>query len=149
MGYELKTVETPDDWAAMHAIRREVLFAPERHQTQYDENHADDRAPANTPYLLVLDGKPVGVARLDAHGDFGIIRLVAISKAEQGRGHGRALERLIEEQARNRGIRTLRLNSAPDAVGFYEKASWRRALWDPSELTGIASNCVQMEKALA
>jgi N-acetylglutamate synthase-like GNAT family acetyltransferase len=86
------------------------------------------------------------VARLDVLGDAGTVRLVAIKKVEQGRGHGRRLEALICEEARGRGIRRLRLNSAPDAAGFYEKAGWRREVWDVDELRGMSQNCVQMTK---
>ena len=47
------------------------------------------------------------------------------------------------------GLRELRVNAAPDAVGFYEGCGWQRNSWAPDELTGIAADCVQMTKPLA
>jgi GNAT superfamily N-acetyltransferase len=147
MGYELKPVTAAEDWQTMHQIRREVLFTPERHPgIVYDQNHPDDHRPNHAPFLLIHDGRPIGVARLDELGAVGTVRLVAITKAEQHRGHGRWLETLICEEARRRGIRRLRLNSAPDAVGFYEKTGWRCDVWDVDELRGMSQNCVQMTK---
>ena len=53
MSYELRAVMTPNDWRAMHEIRQKVLFAPGRHSISYDENHPDDRADGNTPFLCL------------------------------------------------------------------------------------------------
>jgi GNAT superfamily N-acetyltransferase len=149
MEYELKVVTTPADWRTMHDIRREVLFTAERHPgLVYDENHPDDHQPNHTPYLLLRHGKPIGVVRLDDRGEEGIVRLVAIVTAEQGRGHGRALDALICDEARRRGIKQLALNAAPEAVGFYEKTGWARTVWDAGELAGMARDCVQMVKGV-
>ncbi|WP_420962124.1 GNAT family N-acetyltransferase [Brucella sp. IR073] len=148
MPYELRPVTSAEDWRHMHAIRRAVLFAPGRLSIAYDENHPDDRAAGNVPYLLLLDERPIGVVRLDYRGEVATVRLVAITAEEQGRGHGRMLEALVTDAAKRRGVRILQVNAAPDAVGYYEKTGWRRASWDPSELRGIAANCIQMTKHL-
>ena len=149
MAHHLKRVERPDEWSAMHAIRRAVLFAPDRHAIPYDENHPDDRADGNTPFLLFENDVPVGVARLDARGDIGIVRLVAIVARRQRTGLGRAMDAALVAEARRRGIRLLRVNAAADAVGFYAKTGWRKADWNPAELTGLARDAVQMEKSIA
>jgi GNAT superfamily N-acetyltransferase len=150
VSYKLKPVTTGSEWAAMHALRRDVLFSPLRHAgVVYDENHPDDRHPDHVPFLLTANGRPIGITRLDLRGEIAVVRLVAIAAPEQRRGHGRIMGELVESEARRRDVRLLRVNAAADAVGFYEKTGWRRAEWDPSELTGIAANCVQMEKWLA
>lgn len=148
--YELRPVATAENWASLHAIRRATLFAPGRHPgVVYDENHPDDRAAGHTPYLLLLGGAPIGVARLDLRADATtVVRLVAIVPGRQRQGHGRALDRLLGDVARSAGARLLKVNAAPDAVGFYRKTGWQEATWDPSELVGLASDCVQMCKAL-
>ncbi|GGA85392.1 hypothetical protein GCM10011491_11220 [Brucella endophytica] len=148
MPYELHPVTSAEEWRQMHAIRRAVLFAPGRVPFAYDENHPDDRADGNVPYLLLLDKRPIGVVRLDFRKDVTTVRLVAIAEEEQGKGHGRMLDALVTAEAKRRGVRILQVNAAPDAVGYYEKTGWRRAGWDPSELRGIAANCVQMTKHL-
>ena len=148
MSYELRAVMTPDDWRAMHDIRQKVLFAPGRHSISYDENHPDDRADGNTPFLLFENEEPLGVARLDERGETGIVRLVAIVQHKQRKGYGLRLNNFIEAEARRRGVRILRVNAAPDAVGFYLKAGWSEKLWDPTELVGLAQGAVQMEKVI-
>ena len=149
MGYELKPVASETEWQAMHALRRATLFAPERRPgLVYDDNHPDDRAPDNVPYLLMADGAPIGMVRLDFRGQTAVVRLVAITPPLQRQGHGSVLDRLVGDAARVRGVRTLLVNSAPDAVGFYEKRGWHHHVWDADELVGIAADCVQMRKAL-
>jgi GNAT superfamily N-acetyltransferase len=149
--HTLRPVATEDDWRAMHEIRRAVLFAPGRHQGDavYDDAHPDDRDPRNQCFLLLLDGRPIGVVRLDERAPgIGAVRLVAIESELQRQGHGRELERLIEVQARAREMRKLVINAHADAVGFYERTGWHFEEWDNRELAGIAAGCVQMAKRL-
>lgn len=151
MTYELRPVATAAEWAAMHDIRRATLFVAGRHgaSVTYDENHPDDRDPANQCFLFLLDEHPIGVARLDRRGtDGGVVRLVAITPQSQGDGHGRVMSDMIDSAARARGMTHLFINAAPTATGFYEKTGWRMFSWNPAELTGIASRCVQMRKDL-
>lgn len=148
MDYTLHPVETNKDWSHLHHIRRTVLFAPGRHSVEYDESHPDDRIEGNIPYLLDLEDRAVGVARIDYRDNIAVVRLVAIVESEQGKGHGRQLNAMIEAEAKKHGVQTLRVNAAPGAVGFYEKMGWQRASWNASELIGIAKDCVQMTKTL-
>lgn len=149
MNYALTPVVTEADWQALHDLRRATLFAPGRHPgIVYDDNHPDDHAPDHVPYLLVTDGVPIGMVRLDFRGETAVVRLVAITPNLQRQGHGSVLDRLVVETARARGVRMLVVNSAPEAVGFYDKLGWHRQVWDAEELAGIAADCVQMRKAL-
>jgi GNAT superfamily N-acetyltransferase len=86
--------------------------------------------------------------RLDAHGEIGIVRLVAIVAHRQRTGLGRAMDALLVAEAQRRGIAILRVNASADAVGFYEKTGWRKAAWNPAELTGMARDAVQMQKEI-
>lgn len=147
MTYELRPVTAEDDWRAMHDIRRATLFTEERHPgVVYDENHPHDREPNHQPFLLMLDGAPIGVVRLDDRGDEGVVRLVAIVPVLQGRGHGRMLGRLVEAEARRRGMRRLMLNAFIGSIGFYEKMGWHAEVWDAAEATEYASRSMQMVK---
>ncbi len=76
------------------------------------------------------------------------MRLVAVDERFQRQGHGRVLAAMVEDYARNLGIRTLFVNAAPEAIVFYEKLGWERFSWDSNELVGIAADCVQMKKIL-
>jgi GNAT superfamily N-acetyltransferase len=151
MTFALQAVVSDADWRAMHDIRLATLFSAGRHDASvvYDENHPDDRDRNNQCFLLHADGEPAGVVRLDGRGAAGgVVRLVAIVPGLQGRGYGRAMNALIEAEARRRGMTKLVVNAHESAVGFYERTGWSRESWDPSELTGIASRCVQMSKPL-
>lgn len=149
--HALVAVETEGHWRALHAIRRQVLFTADRHgkEVVYDKNHPDDRRDGNQPFLLMLDGFPIGTCRLDRRGtDEGVVRLVAIAADRQRQGHGRALSDLVDAEARRRGMVRLDVNAIGTAIGFYERTGWRQEAWDPAELRGIAQACVQMVKVL-
>jgi GNAT superfamily N-acetyltransferase len=147
--YKLKKLELPEQWSSLHEIRREVLFDSGEFHHPYDENHPDDRMDGNTPYLLYSDDHPVGVVRLDQRGTLGIIRLVGIRSAFQRRGLGRVLSTLVDGQAIVSGITQLRVNARTDALGFYEKTGWHRAIWDAIELANSDGRCVQMIKDIS
>ena len=149
MTYVLAEVTDPADWSDFHTIRRVELFEAKGRFGIYDDRHPDDYADFAHPYLLKQDGRALGTTRLDLFGaGRAAIRLVAIVAAEQGRGHGRVMERLVAERARRFGVDTLLVNAAAEAVGFYEKTGWHLYEWDPGELVNIASACIQMRKLL-
>lgn len=149
MSHTLSPPATEDDWRAFHGIREAVLWTA-RGKSGYDRHHVDDYdVPANQPLLLKHDGTPIGTLRLDDRGDgTGVLRLVAVVSTEQSRGHGRALLDLAAERARGQGLRTLFINAAPEALGFYQKTGWERFAWSEGEARGIARDCIQMRKAI-
>ena len=149
MGYELVEVTAPGDWAAYHDIRRQELFEARGRHGIYNPDYPGERLPGMYPYLLKLDGKPLGTTRLDIRDDgTAVFRLVAITASEQGKGHGRVLGQMVEDRARAFGARILLVNAAHTAVGYYEATGWQRHVWDASELVGIASDCIQMRKLI-
>lgn len=149
MAYRLDVPATPSEWQAYHDIRRVELFENKGRFGIYDPDYPDELDPRNTRLLLSDGDRPLGTARFDDSGDgTGIVRLVAVLAAEQGRGHGRAMQALLDAFAGARGIHTLYINAAPEAVGFYEKCGWHRHVWDSAELEGIAKDCIQMRKKL-
>ena len=149
MDYELTAVTTPADWTAYHAIRRQELFEARGRHGIYDPNRADERLPGMHHFLFKRDGNPIGTTRLDirANGTC-VFRLVAITAAEQGKGHGRVIGAMVEAQARAFGAQTALVNAAPSAIGYYEALGWQRHVWDKDELVSIASDCIQMRKLL-
>ncbi len=149
MSPALHVVTTPEDWDAMHAIRLEVLFTPERHPgVVYDRAHPHDLEPAHTKFLLMRDGRPIGTTRLDPRGEGGIVRLVAIVPDLQRQGLGSVMEELLTDFARRQGMTRLWVNAARNATGFYEKRGWTPLVWDEHELATFGINCVQMTKPL-
>ena len=93
--------------------------------------------------------RPIGTLRLDDLGDgTGAVRLVAITRSEQGKGHGRAMGEMCDAIARSLGMAMLLVNAAPEALAYYERTGWERHVWNPAELVGIAATCIQMRKRL-
>lgn len=148
MPYSLIQVSDPQDWESYHAIRKVALFDA-RGLEKYNPDHPDEHLPDHYPLLLKCNGKPMATTRLDDRKDgTGIVRLVAVTASEQGKGHGRVLDKMVEDLARTLGIHCLYLNANPEAVGYYRRLGWKFYSWDPLELTGIAANCTQMKKTL-
>jgi len=150
MSYELAVVTRPEDCDAYHFIRRVELFEARGRFGVYDPDHRDERAPNHFPLLLKWNGRGIATTRLDVRqSDLAIVRLVAVVKAEQRKGHGRALAARTEAFARDRGVTKLLVNAAADAVGFYERIGFVREPWDRAELVGWNADSVQMAKTLA
>lgn len=148
--YLLEVVNTPEEWEAYHLIRRQELFEARGRIGIYDANRPEEHAESNFPLLLTLNGHGIATTRLDLRDDgTAVIRLVAVSKANQGKGHGRVLAKLVDDFARLKGVKKLLVNADPSALGYYEKLSYVREDWDPSELVGISSSSIQMSKTLA
>lgn len=149
MGYELIAVSSPHDWLDYHAIRRQELFEAKGRHGIYHENYPDEYTPDKHAYLLKRDGKALGTTRLDIRADGTcVFRMVAVTAAEQGKGHGRVLGQMVEARALAFGAQTALVNAAATALGYYEATGWHRHVWDESELVGIASDCIQMRKTL-
>lgn len=149
MAYTLEVPASEADWQALHDIREAELFRARHHDVVYDRKHPDDFTPYNQPLLFKRDGRPIGTIRLDDFGDgTGAVRLVAITRSEQGKGHGRAMAEMCDAIARRLGMSMLYVNAAPEALAFYEHTGWERHAWNAQELVGIAATCVQMRKRL-
>jgi hypothetical protein len=50
--YNLKQLETEEDWVAYHHIRRTILFEGRGHFSVYDPDPPDDRKPDHYPFIL-------------------------------------------------------------------------------------------------
>lgn len=148
MEYTLSSPTTPNERDRYHAIRKQELFDV-RGRDGYDPDRPEERQPGNFPLLFKVDDVGIGTARLDTRSsDTGVVHLVSITHTEQGKGYGRLLMNALEEFAREKGFSKLVLNAAQEAIGFYERLGYIRESWDPSELTGISADSVQMSKSL-
>lgn len=108
------------DWAAAAPLARpirEAVFIREQGvpaELEWDEEdrrclHAVARAPA---------GAPVGTARLKPDGTLG---RMAVLKDQRGRGIGSALLEALVDEARRRGLASVRLSAQTHASAFYGK----------------------------
>ena len=146
--YELLVVNSPDDWNAYHQIRREELFEARGRYGIYNPHHPDESLQNHFPLLLKYNGIAIATVRLDVQEDRAVVRLVAVTRSEQSKGHGRVLGENVEDFVRRKGIKKLVVNAAPDAVGYYERLGFSREIWDGAELKGMFANVVQMAKRL-
>jgi GNAT superfamily N-acetyltransferase len=147
MEYHLHRVETDQQWEAYHAIRRRELFP----EGDYICDHPDEMKPSNHALLFSKGIKPIGTARLDfiPHDSRKcVLRLLAITHDEQGRGHGRHYLSALERYALERGVSHMHVNAVPEAVDYYTKMGFSKQKWNPQELHGIAENCIQMTKII-
>jgi N-acetylglutamate synthase-like GNAT family acetyltransferase len=148
MAYVLVRIADEADWRAYHDIRRLVLWE-ERGLSSYDEARPEERLPDHHPLLLRFNARACGTTRLeDLRDGTSIVRLVAISAALRGQGHGRVLDARVADYAGKLGIRTLFVNAVADAVGFYAATGWARFKGYRPQALERADECVPMRKVI-
>ncbi len=86
----------------------------------------DPAVEESSLHLLALDGETVvGTLLLTPlPGGRARLRQAAVRASYRGRGTGRRLVRLAEEQAAKMGITVLVLHARKEAAGFYERAGY-------------------------
>ena len=122
----------PDDLTTVQALT-EAAYAPYTVLLGYPplpvtEDHRP-RVEAGQVHLAEVLGTVVGLLVLERHQDHAMIYSVAVLPARQGEGHGLALLRLAEDEARSWAVPELRLytNARMErniglyaALGFHE-----------------------------
>lgn len=105
------------DLSTCLAIRR-VVFIEEQGVSLADE--VDGRDGEAEHLLALLDGAPVGTARMLVTGETGKIGRVAVLAPARGQGIGAALVRAAVGRLRQRGLRVAKLGAQVHALGFYQ-----------------------------
>jgi GNAT superfamily N-acetyltransferase len=128
--YCLRPVESRQDRAAYHAIRRGAIFATLLPDQAYDESGPDERKPGNLPHVLVHDGEVVGTVRIDLIDDTQAgLRLIGIRPDVQRQGHGAVLLALAEQAAHAFGRIEVVINAHPTSLTFYLANGYREGAW--------------------
>ena len=113
----LTIVETRDVALCRHL--RRVVFIEEQGVSEADE--VDDLDGVALHLLALVDGEPVGSARLLVQGAVGKIGRVCVLQQTRGAGIGAALIRAAVERFRAiEGITKAKLGAQVHAIGFYE-----------------------------
>jgi GNAT superfamily N-acetyltransferase len=129
-GHELRPAQSPADWSAYHAIRRDAIFAPLLPGQPYDESDAAEFKPGNMPHVLTRAGEIVGAVRIDLIDDTQAgLRLIGIRNGLQRQGHGAALLRLAERVARDFGRSEVVINAHPTSLQFYLANGYTQGNW--------------------
>lgn len=114
--YRLRLSDWEREREAMRAVRT-VVFIQEQGVPQDIE--WDDMDPLCVHVLAVdADGAPIGTGRLAPDGKIG---RMAVLKDWRGTGVGAALLDFLVQSARERGLKSCRLNAQSHARGFYEQ----------------------------
>ncbi len=145
--YKLIEASTPEEWDFVHMLRNEELF--KRRNVTYNPDHPANFAPHRYTYILKYKNMPIATASLDVlEGKAGVLRLVAVLKEEQRKGHGKVLEELFEKIATSKGIEKLFVNASKAALGFYEKLGYHYETWSDPEMTNPGDHYLQMSKSI-
>jgi GNAT superfamily N-acetyltransferase len=128
--YELRPAQSPSDWGAYHAIRRDSIFALLLPGQSYRETDADEFKPGHMPHVLICAGEIVGTVRIDLIDDVQAgLRLIGIRSGLQRQGHGAALLRLAERVAHDFGRSVVVINAHPTSVSFYLANGYAPGEW--------------------
>jgi predicted N-acetyltransferase YhbS len=119
---DLVLIETADDQAAYHRIRRLVLFDG---KPDYVTDGPEEVKKENLSLLLKYQQEPIGTVRLDQRQDGkAIVRLVAIASDLQKQGHGIVLMDRLEKPASSVEVKELLVHAVHHAFGFYKKLGY-------------------------
>jgi predicted GNAT family N-acyltransferase len=112
--FRLRLADWEREREAMRAVRTAVFI---QEQGVPQDIEWDDMDPLCVHVLAVdADGAPVGTGRLAPDGKIG---RMAVLKDWRGAGVGAAILEFLVESARERGIKSCRLNAQSHALGFY------------------------------
>ena len=141
MSESMMRAAVPDDVRAIEALVRSAY-------SKYIERIGKPPAPMNADYrqlvgegdvwVLELDGDVVGLMILRSEADHLLVSNVAVSPAHQGRGLGSKLLAHAEAQARQRGLREMRLYTNElmhENLVVYGKLGWTE--YDRAEQDGF------------
>ncbi|EBA13596.1 GNAT family N-acetyltransferase [Roseobacter sp. CCS2] len=107
------------DYAPCIALRRQV-FINEQGISEADE--IDDLDPVGVHLLAVINGQPVGTARILIDGAIGKIGRICVVREQRGTGLGAALVNASIDYLRGQnGITHAKLGAQDHAIGFYAR----------------------------
>ncbi len=141
-----------DDVAALTALKRRAYegyialtgVAP----MPFDADYGRLVAEAIVWLLAGPDGAPIGALVLQPASDHLLIYSVAVDPAEQGKGHGRRLMNLAEDEARRLGLDEIRLYTNERFTR--NRAMYRRLGYEQTRVEQLADRrVVHMTKRLA
>lgn len=106
------------DWQTTPALReiRQRVFVEE--QRVAPELEWDQHDLVASHFLLSLDGRPLGTARLLDNGRIG---RVALLPEARGKGLGMKLMQAVMHHGREKGMQQLELSAQTHALGFYQQ----------------------------
>ena len=143
----LRSPQTEAEWAAYFELRWRILREP---WGQPPGSERDEWEAVAEHVALWQEDRPVAVGRihgLDAEEGWAQIRYMAVDPTQRGRGAGRQVLQALEDRARQRAWRHIRLNARSDVAGFYLQAGYADVGAGPTMFGSIRHR--QMHKQLS
>lgn len=107
----------PDELDTCLAIRRVVFIEG---QDVPEDLEVDGLDPECVHFLVRVEGRPAGTARLRQVGTYGKVERVAVLADFRGHGLGKAIMLAMHQEARRQGLGRLKLNAQEAVIGFYD-----------------------------
>lgn len=132
LGLRMITLEmfdvTDETRMALARTIRFAVFVDEQRVPPEIELDEHDTIDAQALHVLArIDGEIVGTGRFYMRSDEGVqIGRMAVLRAHRGSGVGRAMLDALVAQARLRGCARVVLHAQTHAIGFYERAGFRK-----------------------
>jgi predicted GNAT family N-acyltransferase len=110
---------SPEDIKKCLDIRMAVFVDGQKVSLDEELDGKDD---ASEHYLLLVDNKPLGTARVRFVDNYAKIERVAIIDAHQGKGFGKIIMQKVLSELRNyTSYKIAKISSQTHAISFYEK----------------------------
>lgn len=128
---EIRRVESDAEMQHALTVRRSVFIDEQRvpEEEEIDEYDLPDALGRTAVHVVGwLDGQPIATARLLINvprGELPHIGRVAVLKEYRGRGFGRDIMEVLQEEALRRGFDGVTLAAQLHAVPFYEHLGYR------------------------
>lgn len=102
-----------------HYLIRKLVFIDEQ-KVSYEEEF-DLEEKMRIPFVLYLDNKPIGAARINPKHEYAKIERVCILKEYRKHGYGYKLMEYLIDYCKALGYMEIQLGAQTTALGFYEK----------------------------
>ncbi|MBS0634975.1 MAG: GNAT family N-acetyltransferase [Verrucomicrobia bacterium] len=135
----LHAPETAPDWDTYHQIRITQIHNRYCPDLVYDYNDPEEKQ--NHPRLFKVDGKIVGVIRIDLlQENEASFRWIAIDPAHVRQGLGTKMLTLAEEFVKEHGRTTIRIPATAQSLAFAHTLGYKEEPWAlmPNEACMIA-----------
>jgi len=122
--YTLKQPSTNEEFKAYYHLRWKLLRKP----WGQPEGSEVDEIENNCYHIMAIDNKQliIGIARLQFNTEkVAQIRYMAVVAEHERQGVGRLMMHALEQQAKQKNIKTIILDAREPAIGFYEKLGYR------------------------
>jgi predicted GNAT family N-acyltransferase len=119
---KIKQVETKQEYEQILNIRKKVFIEEQKVPKDIE---IDEYETESTHFILYLNKKPIGCARIRLN-NFAKLERIAILKKHRRNGFGKRLTEFLIDYCHKKNIFDIRLNSQLSVANFYEKIGFKK-----------------------